>query len=260
MIHDWHGPLSYVEPLEAGHESSPSTSVQVVRKYLFREFAKIETFLLADFIGPSPFHANFFFEFDDEAREEEETFSITIKKKPGYDNVAIRCSKEAFSSEEIALSALYDELAQEISFFYDLNRRQSGQIKNWLEIEEVMHAILDFENESSKKKVKDKLFLRPKLFRRIFKDIGLFKGQSISDKSAIARFYNDIYGSGKHVAYLQHFIDREISESSEFPVNEAVELVRYFDQKTSKIFELSIVVFAAILGGLIGSVITVSFS
>lgn len=23
VIHDWHGPLSYVEPLEAGHESSP---------------------------------------------------------------------------------------------------------------------------------------------------------------------------------------------------------------------------------------------
>ena len=32
-----------------------------------------------------------------------------------------------------------------------------------------------------------------------------------------------------------------------------------FDQKTSKLFELVIVVVAALLGGIVGSVITVSF-
>jgi hypothetical protein len=260
IVHDWHGPLTYVEPLGAESDAKPSTSVQVVREYLRREISKIETYLVPDFLGPSPFHADFFFESNDKTKSKDGIFDIQVNKKSGYDRITITCSKEAFSSEDSGLSTLYEELAQEVAFFYDLNQKASGQMHRWFEIQEVMHSILDFENENSKKSLKDRFFEKPKLFRKVFKDIGLFKGQNIFDQSTIGKHYNSIYDSGKHTTYLKEFIDKEISEHATYPVEETVELIRYFDQKTSKVFELSIVVLAAILGGFVGSIITVSFS
>jgi len=260
ILHDWYGPLSYIEPIGAGVESDPSTGVKVVREYLKREISKVETFLIPDFLGPSPFHANFYLTFVENSQSNEDIFDIQITYNPGYDQVIFSCSKHAFSSEEYALEYIYENLSQELAFFYFLKLKKSGQIVLWDVIQEDLHSILSFEDESSKKSMKDKFYLKTKLFRKTFKNIGLFKGQSIFDKSAIVRGYNSIYKSGKHKTYLKGFIDKEISEPSAYPVDETIELLRYFDNKTSKAFELTIVVIAALLGGIVGSIITVSFS
>lgn len=130
----------------------------------------------------------------------------------------------------------------------------------WQAIQEALHSILSFEEKESKRSLMEKFFSKPRLFRETFKNIGLFKGQKIFDNSSIEKHYNSIYKSKKQKTYLQYFIDNSISDQSTYPVEEASELLRYFDQKTSRAFELFIVIIAALLGGVVGSVITVSFS
>ncbi|MEX0608201.1 hypothetical protein [Saccharospirillum sp.] len=259
IVHDWHGPLSYIEPVGAGLDSRPSTGVRVVREYLLREISKVKTFLLFDLLGPSPFHADFHLMLNN-SQNTEELFETQIIHRPGYDQVIFACAKDGFSSKEDALQDLYEQLSQELAFFYDLNLKESGKIHRWHEIQEILHSILSFEDDGSKKSIKDRLYLKPKLFRKVFKNIGSFKGQSIFDKSSIAQNYNSIYESDKHKTYLKVFIDKEIFEHSTFPVDETSELLRYFDQKAGKVFELAIVAMAAIIGGIVGSIITVSFS
>lgn len=260
LKHDWYGPVSYIDCLGAKAESNPSTAVQVIREYLAKELNGLETFLKIDFVGPSPFHADFFLSADEDMKKEEGMlFHLDQMKKPGYDTLKFRYSTTDFDSEEIAFDVLMDELADELAFFYALNVREAKRIHNWFAIYENMHTILEFENKESKKKLKDKLFLRSKLFRTVFRDIGLFKGEDIFNKSLNEQHYASIYKSKKHNTYLQAYVDDELSDSQVYPIQETSDLLKYFDQKSSKSLELIVVFIAAIMGGIVGSLITVSF-
>jgi len=261
MRHAWHGPLSFVECANPKPETKPSTAVQIIRKYLPNEFINLDTFLIPDYLGPSPFHADFHLKFVNvENIETKKPFMQLLEMQTGYDEIIFTCDSNDYDEENKALQHLFYELEQEISFFYEITSNEVNRMHEWNEISECMHSILEFENAETKKSLIDKIFSRPKLFRKAFKDIGLFKGQDLFISNLQKRNYNSIYESDKHRTYLKVFIDRRMSESGVYPVQESIDLISYFDQKSSKSFELAVVFIAAIIGGVIGSIITVSFN
>jgi hypothetical protein len=260
--HNWHGPLSFVECLNPTLETKPSSAVRIIREYISTEIKKIDTFLIYDFIGPSPFHANLYLTID-ENKDKEETnnyFKIEHFKTHGYDELYIKYRKSDFKFEEEALEYLLNELESEVAYFYDFKIKEIHKSNEWSIIYKGMHSILDFEDKESKKTFKDKYFNRPKLFKEVFKDIGLFKGQEIFNKNINNKDYSSIYKHSHNQTYLQYFIDKEISESMNYPLDETIELLKYFDQKSSKTFELMVIFIATIMGGVIGSSITILFS
>lgn len=260
--HNWYGPLSFVECLNPTLETKPSSAVRIIREYISTEIKKIDTFLIYDFIGPSPFHANFYLTID-ENKDKEETnnyFKIEHFKTHGYDELYIKYRKSDFKFEEEALEYLLNELESEVAYFYDFKVKEIHKSNEWSIINKGMHSILDFEDKESKKTFKDKYFNRPKLFKEVFKDIGLFKGQEIFNKNINNRDYSSIYKHSHNQIYLQYFIDKEISESMNYPLDETIELLKYFDQKSSKTFELMVIFIATIMGGVIGASITILFS
>lgn len=87
----------------------------------------------------------------------------------------------------------------------------------------------------------------------------MFKGYLIFRKGEIASNYAAMYKSGESETYLQEYIDQEISEHPQYPLNETSELIKYFDQKNSKAIELLTIFSAGILGGIVGSTITIAF-
>lgn len=261
MNHDWHGPVSFVQCIDADIESSPSHAIRVVREYLEQEFSSMDTFLEFDFIGPSPFHADFFLVSDDDEKvEKTEKFTLDHIKTPGYDQLIFKYSEEPYDTEEDALMNLYQSLSQEAAYFYSLKVIRSKQIHSWIDIQNGMHELLAYENEGVKKSLQDKLFRRPKIFKSVFRDIGLFKGEIIFNKSIIDQQYSDMYRSEKYDVYLKYFVDKDIAGWQVYPVAETAELLMYFDQKNTKTFELSVAFIAAIVGGVVGAVITVIFS
>ncbi|UZE12972.1 hypothetical protein [Pseudomonas sp. B21-053] len=260
--HEWHGPVSYVECLSATEDTRPSTAVQVVREYLKKEIQKLETFLEYDFLGPSPFHANFYLnkaEIETEKKSEDAAFTLNETKTPGYNILNFKYDPHEFGSENEALEELQETLADELSFFYELNKEAYSSFKKWMEIQETTHAILDYEEKKNNKNAIKKIIEKPKLFRKAFKDIGLFKGHLIFMKGQTERNYASVYKSGKRDTYLQEYVDQELSEHSEYPLNETSELIKYFDQKNSKTIELLTILSAGILGGIVGSTITTAF-
>lgn len=58
--HDWHGPFTIVECIGADSKASPSTAIQIVREYLKKEISTVSDILQLDYVGPSPFHADFY--------------------------------------------------------------------------------------------------------------------------------------------------------------------------------------------------------
>jgi hypothetical protein len=226
------------------------------------EIKKVDTFLIDDFVGPSPFHADFYLSMDENEDKEKTNnyFEIEHLKTTAYDELYIKYNKSDFKSEEDALKYLMSELESEVAYFYNFKVMEINKSHEWSIINEGMHSILDFEDKESKKTLVDKYINRPKLFKEVFKNIGLFKGQEIFNKNINNRDYSSIYKHPDMQTYLRSFIDQEISESMDYPLDETIELLKYFDQKSSKTFELTVIFIATIMGGLIGALITILFS
>ena len=256
--HEWHGPVSYVECVAAAKNTFPSTAVQVVREFLAKEIRKIDTFLEFDFLGPSPFHANFYLNETDE-KIEGTSFAFNEIRTPGYNILQFNYNSKKFQDEDEALGELQETLADELSFFYELNKEAHFNLNKWMEIQETTSAILDYEEKKNKKNLIQRTIEKPKLFRKVFKDIGLFKGHLMLTKGQMDRNYTSVYKSGNTETYLQAYVDQELSEHSQYPLNETSELIKYFDQKNSKTIELLTILSAGLLGGIVGSTITTAF-
>ncbi|WP_153474989.1 hypothetical protein [Pseudomonas lactis] len=256
--HEWYGPVSYIECLSATDNTVPSTAVQVVRKFLTKELQKMETFLEYDFLGPSPFHANFYLKKIDAAIDDP-SFTLNETRSRAYNTLKFNYNPHKFKDEDKALEELQETLAEELSFFYQLNKNATFSLKKWGEIQDTTHSILELQEKTNKKNIIKRTIEKPKLFQKAFKDIGLFKGHLIFMKGQVASNYAAIYKSGESETYLQEYIDQEISEHPEYPLNETSELIKYFDQKNSKTIELLTILSAGILGGIVGSTITTAF-
>lgn len=258
--HDWHGPFTVVECVSAGEESSPSTSIQIVREYLKREIDSNSEILKFDFVGPSPFHANFFLnQCKQKAFDDSSSFELTHAKIPGYDNLKFEYQESKFESVELAFQALISEISSEIAFFYELKIINSRRISSWDRIQKDLHNLLELEDAGHKKTLKDRYSKKPKLLNSLHREIGLFKGQEIFDKNLRDQHYHSIYKSEKHNVYLKSFIDATLDNWSSYPVKETSEIVSYFEGKSNKSLELTVIFFAAVFGGAIGAAITVLF-
>lgn len=258
IINEWHGPVSYVECLSAQDDAEPSTAVQVVREFLIQEYSKIDTFLTFDFLGPSPFHADFYLESQPPQKEKQTKFTLEATKSKAYDTLVFKYTDTDYSCEDNALQALYEALSDELSFFYQLQREERQNIQNWTEIQESVNSILQYEEHQDWKHPLKRLIAKPKLFKKAFKDIGLFKGHKIFAKGRTDIDYASIYKNSNSEYYLKDYIDQTITELTQYPINETSELIKYFDQKNSKSIELITIITAAILGGMTGAVITIA--
>lgn len=255
--HDWHGPFTVVETIGSDIDSSPSTAIQVVREYLKREFSSVSNMLTLDFVGPSPFHADFFLVQCEE--DNFEGFRLNHNKSPGYDEIVFEYSTGVYESEEIAFESLLYALSCEVAFFYELRIMSSKRINDWEEIQEKLHELLHLEDEEHKKTLKERYSIKPKLLNGIYRDIGLFKGQEIYQRNIYEQHYFSVYKSEKQTVYLKPFVEGTLENWKSYPVQEVSEIVNYFEGKSNRATELTVAFLAAVLGGAIGAAITVLF-
>lgn len=260
FIHDWHGPFTIVESIGAGRSSSPSTAIQVVREYLKKEIGLVSSILQLDYIGPSPFHADFFFsESSQENIDEFKVFELNHTKVPGYDDLSFSYSKNVFESEDIAFDEFVFELSSEVGFYYELEAMNRKRFLDLCVIQDKLHDIMRLEDDGYKKTLKDRMSYKPKLLSGLYRDIGLYKGQEIQFKNTCQQHYSSIYKSGKYSNYLMHFVDDLINNWPSYPIAETAEIISYFESKSSKSMELVIIFLASVFGGAVGAGITVIF-
>lgn len=69
-----------------------------------------------------------------------------------------------------------------------------------------------------------------------------------------------INAGGGYMFFLQDFIDEEIESKYTYPVSDTKESVDFFESKNSKSFELFVTFITAVVGGIIGSIVTVLVS
>lgn len=119
---DFRTSICFVWPRTDQHVSSPSDSVVIIREYLEAEIAKIDSYLKFQFLGPSPFHANFVLEpgGDREYRPEEDQFLVTNNRLRSYDEITVTYSQSHFRDCEEAFEVLRDHLSAELDLYYEI--------------------------------------------------------------------------------------------------------------------------------------------
>ncbi len=254
----FYGPVTFVECQDAPLHCSPSSAVVAVRKYLERHVNNTDRPVRFEMIGPSPFHADFHLIEDASVEGQESIFQAEYLHKPGYDRITIRAASSGKSSDFDHLKLqLFEALEDELGFFYELMRERSAQISAWAEIENNLQELLYAKPSQGMLARHWAPVRRRKKLKALFHDLLSFRANAVFAESSRDEKYRSLYDTGKYTVILKKYLDEHIENLYTYPTSDVLEMVKFEEERTTKTFEWAAVLLAAILGGLVGAVITI---
>ena len=252
----YYGPVAYVQPIGTQSES-PSTALMVVRKFLASVLSDQSNDLLFNFVGPSPFHANFQLEGHESKNESGDAFEVYIKKGRGYADVTFQFCLSEIDSEQ-ALEKLFNALDRELGFFYDFKAADSYRHLRWRDIREKMSSLTEHFGKSGFLASLRLIGSTSRIIAELYASVTQLEINEISNERFVKDTYQSIYDQ-KDRTYLNEFIRSEIDKRPVFPTQQVTNLLSVFEGRRSKSVELLVFLAAAIIGGAVGSFITLLF-
>lgn len=258
----YHLPVAFVETVNPSQECDPSSAVQIIREFLRQEFKNLKPGIIQfECLGPSPFHANFFIK--NEVIEESNKANWRFKTKyligGGYDNIEFYFNQEVFNNPEKAKEGLIEELTYEAGFFYYIQSLHVQKMHSWREIEKILDRLIYIHGKKLTKKGLRDFFIFPHLISKAFMSIVEFKVSEFSCSDSIRNDYNDVY-SHQEEEYLKSYIDEQIKKDYSYPTEDMHKLIDFLEGRRTKTIEYFIALLSAILGGAIGSILTILLS
>lgn len=155
----------------------------------------------------------------------------------GYDEIIFDYDTQIFKNEQNAEACIFKKIIPELAFFYGIPKN----IKK-----DNLERLREFISYSGK-------------IKKLFVAIAIFEKDLIFIKEEILNDYKDIY-SDRWDSYFQDFIDKAMKEDETYPTNQLIQLLNYLESNRAKNMELLTMFFSAIVGGIIGALITLFFT
>lgn len=251
MLDTFYGPVTFIECIEAPADCRSSDAVRLLRLYLQREFKKIKGPICFEYIGPSPFHADFILKGNGDAYG---VFASQIVPRRGYDQVVFECVTSGMPSDD-DLASLYDELDGEIGLFYSIQGRNVTFMERWTQLIEEWESL----REIVEKEVR--IFDIPHRMEvhRASKQL-ISNAYSFGAELDIARQDKDQelaseYDKGTPV-YLEKFLRSKAERLPEYPVATVLGWAQHVNEASFKQAEIVAVIFAGLIGGVVGALFT----
>ena len=254
ILDAYYSTVAFVELLDPEEPQVPSTALVVIRKYLQSECKKAPD-LAFTYVGPTPFHANFRIE-PGPLPNSDSTFDSTAVNTRGYSEISFRYDASSFARPEAAFNKLIREIDRELGIYYALKNRDSTTYRNWNNIERLFSELISrSEDKSYWQRVRNAL-LHGKSVRNLSIELARFQAKWISDESFVRTVFYDAYERGMP-SYLKTYIQAEMAERPTFPIEPVAGLLGFFERRRSKGLELLVILAAAIVGGVAGSLFTI---
>jgi len=255
----YHFPVTFIELVEAKTDNLPSTAVMVIRKFLERHFAeKNFEFIQFDCLGPSPFHADFYISENSNVEAnnyDSNGFCVEHLPQRGYDTFNFYYPKSVFLSSEEAKEALFLELSSELGLFYRMVHQNLLQSNEWDDLKEGMNSLLENNKKTGIKGAWSKAFGLYKQVQDLIISLSEFESGRVWTSFFIKTGYQHLIHSGK-TTYLKDFLDDELDEFPDYPTKQIRDIIDLLESRRSKTVDNAIVVLAAVIGGIIGAVVT----
>jgi hypothetical protein len=258
IIQFYYLPVAIVETINPTEKNDPSSAVQIVREFIRRELTDTKSnYIRFECLGPSPFHCDFFIEPKKPDEDEDWLFSSEEELMKGYDNLIIYYNSNKIKDSNEALEYLYSSIQDEFGFFYKCIQTRNVKMHNWQTIQENLNSLLGIQNAKGLKGIFQRLFNRPKLIGKLFTDIATFEGSTIFKSGMQQNEYKATF-SVKDEIFFKTLIDKELEEKLDYPIKQTTDLIHFFESRRVKSLELITALIAAILGGVIGALLTIS--
>lgn len=250
-------PYTVVLPLEPGRRCAPSSAVVVVREFLETQLSKDESsFIQYDWLGPSPFHADFeIIPVEDEAEELDDALVAEFIQRRGYDLVQFRYDTNYFEDSSQAATYAVFKLEDELGLFYRSVHSRHREMRAWMDVSEAFNDLVDMHEARGLRSTIRRFLRSSRRIQDVVFDLTQFERISLNNQAAYNRAYRNI-GGGRVSLYLDDRLSREVTDRSEYPVAQVRELVNLIESRRAKSFDNLIILVAAVIGGAIGAFIT----
>ncbi len=260
----YHFPVTFIELIDTKNDTAPSTAVIVVREFLVRQFAeKGSEYIRFDCLGPSPFHANFFLSEDEDKSDKGNSydtkgFFVNYLPQRGYDTFDIHFSNNYFSSLQEAKKSLFRELSAEAGMFYRIVHQNVLQMEAWGKLEGLVNDLIKTTKLTGLKAIWFQTFRLYQQVQEVIFSLSEFESNRIWTSFFIKTGHQQLMSDGTKL-YLQGQLDAEVSQFPDYPVSQIKDVVNLLESRRSKTIDNFVVLIAALIGGVIGAVITKLF-
>ena len=251
----YHGPVSYVGLVDAVNCRSPSSAVRLVREYLMNQLDIISSKLVFRFVGPSPFHGDFWLLTDKTMSQGGHLFSCETIEDKGYNKIEFHCCRDDFISKDDACNKLFDDLDDELDLFYQIYRNNIEQYAQWEVIESAVWKLSKIINTNTRLgRFRIRLY-GGEYISDLQMDLALFEAGYIQRQHHEDREFLELYSREKPV-FLKSFVQSSLSSRPPFAVKQMKEVVTFFEARRTKAIEWTVLIAAGLTGGITGSIVT----
>ena len=199
----YHGPVTVIEPLDLddNKHARPSDAVIVVREYLKHKIKESKTDIQLEFVGPSPFHADFVVYDSNEA----ERPHVEHIEKRGYD--IMKMYVPTYIPEDRAEWAL-EWMGDHLSFYYSLQRLSVRQANKWEQVSASEHTLRSLDESPSTGNVFGRIgasIRRRRAIARLVDGVLLFRAEMLSDRQIFMSARTTLDPSGISPALISAF-------------------------------------------------------
>ncbi|WP_447902738.1 hypothetical protein [Pseudomonas serbica] len=251
MLNHYYGPLVFIECVDADRDS-PSQSVRVLREFLDREFKKITNGITFECIGPSPFHGDFYVQCDTGNGGE---VSLETNVKKGYDEFIFTVSNGRAKPNDKDMVDVYRLIDDEMSIFYELQRARVRLSRKWTEITDAWSSLkISADARFSIFRVFDR-FKVHSTSKQLISDAYSFRVECELQQQQVESMLKFTYGKGV-LRYFESYLVGKSEQSPDYPIESILSWAQHVNQASFKSAEIVAVMSSAILGGVIGALIT----
>ena len=250
----FYGPVCFVELIDTDTSSDPSKAIVVARRYMQRWLNKPSNEVVFTTIGPSPFHADFYIEGHKTPNNTDRAFEYEILKTRGYADVTFRCCTEQYKTAMEARSALFYALEDELDLFYEIQRRDSESYRQWDDVQQLASNVIEQFKITGWAQLHHTL-TRGRKLAALRVSLVEFEQGNLLKEHALNTACRRVYGDGR-ITFLKSFIDDKLKDRRMFLTKQLIDLVEFIERRRSKSLEFLIVLIAALIGGIAGTIIT----
>ena len=252
--YDYYSPVVFVELVGGDKPSVPSSAVMVIRDYLEFECERSSHNLLFSCVGPTPFHANFYIESHPDSHVSD-IFNCEDLRLRGYSKITFTYCVLSFGTMQDAFEDLMEELADELGVYYKVQRDDFRRYRQWHNISTLLTHLTDHFDQTGWRKILWLTFTRGNDLNKLSVALARFEANRVSTEHSIAQAFRSTYSKrGGH--FLKEYVEENIENRPIFPQDPTMDLVAFIEGRRIKALEFIVTLSAAIVGGIIGSLIT----
>lgn len=253
MIYNYFFPVTFVELLSPDATTSPSDAVRIVREFLKEEMGRYKgEYLEFQFLGPSPLHGNFYI-LTEPRQEAKEAITLKVTRTPGYSTIEYWVDETRDLNQ--ARAAVFFRTVRELGFFYHWHNAQYWLWHEWEGLQELVTDVMAIQRKRGAFAAVQRLLRTGTITRDLRLALAEFGQAYVFGKSAYQINMQGIYSTLKGES-LRHFIEDGVEDIT-YPIKEIGDVVEFFETRTLKRVENLVIVIAALLGGVVGSLMTI---